>query len=144
MVGELTDTEQFMLAGATGVIAERLTDHYSRKYVKMPFYAFVALVTGAYVTTHAVGIIIANQIDRDKGKQRYRDTSDLIYRAFTPGFSNTERADLLTRGILVAKTILYNEPSYRSSHYNDPSYFYYASSKGITPSYSSPAQAYLS
>lgn len=140
----LTETEKYMLAGATGVVAERITDAASRKYLQMPFYAFVALAVGTYFTSHAAGIIISNQIDPQKGKQRYRETSDLIYRSVTPGFSGTERVDLLTRAILVAKTILYNEPSYRPSHHNDPSYFYYASAKGIPIQYASPADAYLS
>ena len=43
---KLTQTEKYMLAGASGLVAERLTDAFARKHIGMPFWAFAATSLG--------------------------------------------------------------------------------------------------
>ena len=79
---KLTETEKYMLAGAAGVAAERISEYYARKYVGMPLWAFFLTGFGIYFGTHAIGTGISKWIDPKKGVQRYRDTSDELYQLF--------------------------------------------------------------
>ena len=121
-----------MLAGASGLVAERLTDHLARKHIGMPIWAFAASSFGLYFVSHAVGIGISHSIDPKHGSRRYRETSDEIYQQFNipSQLSGTERyhdrVNLLTKGITIVQALysLIPQSSGRPEHFNDPSHFY--------------------
>ena len=48
----LTETEKYMLAGAGGLVAERLADYYARKTFTMPIWALTAVTLGTVSYTH--------------------------------------------------------------------------------------------
>lgn len=105
---KLTETEKYMLAGASGVAAERLSEYYARKYVGMPLWAFFAVSFGIYFGTHAIGSGISKWIDPEHGVKRYRETSDEIYQQFNlvrqitdPVSSRTDQTSLMTKAGIV-------------------------------------------
>lgn len=100
----LTDTEKYMLAGASGLIAERIADHYSRKALTMPIWAFTAITLGIYFGTHAIGTAVSHKIDSKHGARRYRETSNEIYQQLNlarqitnPSAASTDRTILVTK-----------------------------------------------
>ena len=54
---KLTETEKYMLAGAAGVAAERISEYYARKYVGMPLWAF--FLTGFLSTLGLMQLVLA-------------------------------------------------------------------------------------
>ncbi len=117
----LTDTEKFMLAGASGLVAEALADSYSRKYIGMPLRVFAAISFGIYFGTHAIGTAVSHRIDPQHGAKRYRETSDEIYQQFNvvrqvtnPVGSSNDRTILLTKAIIVGQQLGLHHASGRS------------------------------
>ena len=117
----LTDTEKFMLAGASGLVAERLADHYARKIVSMPIWAFSAITFGIYFGSHAIGTSLSHRIDSDHGAKRYRETSNEMYQQLNvvrqvtdPGASANDRTILLTKAIIVGQQLVAHSGSGRS------------------------------
>ena len=117
----LTETEKYMLAGAGGLVAERLADHYARKALSMPIWAFTAVTLGIYFGTHAIGTAVSHYIDPQHGQRRFRDTSNEIYQQMNlarqisdPIASSTDRTILLTKGITVGQQLVKHSGAGRS------------------------------